>query len=422
MQFESWGASDVGQARKTNEDAFLLERDLGLLAVADGMGGFQRGDVASQLAVNVVKEIVSSQRSVIELYRRTPTASARAAVRAMLEDAFQRACEEVHHAAVAITGEGGRMGTTLDVLLVIGRTAFVAHVGDGRIYLQRGREVHQITEDHSLVAEKVREGVLTPEEARKAKFKNVITRALGVFPSVMVDTLHFELDPGDRLLLCSDGLYRYIGLRELGFTLMGEVTGTTPSELVGIANERGGRDNITAVLALASDAEATDRFVPATAQMDVLRKCGLFQYCTYRELMRVCQIAEQRDILRGAILFRDGDVGRECYIVVSGRMCIEKHGTVLATLHPSQYFGEICFLDHPERSATARAMDDVQLLVLRKDAFLQLMKQDSDLAVKLTWQLLRKLSQLVRDLNEQAVAEPINIESLLPTTELPPDR
>ena len=103
-------------------------------------------------------------------------------------------------------------------------------------------------------------------------------------------------------------------------------------------------------------------------------------------------------------------------------MCIEKHGTVLATLHPSQYFGEICFLDHPERSATARAMDDVQLLVLRKDAFLQLMKQDSDLAVKLTWQLLRKLSQLVRDLNEQAVAEPINIDSLLPTTEPPPER
>ncbi|HCH61570.1 MAG: protein phosphatase [Deltaproteobacteria bacterium] len=419
MLFESWGASDVGQARKANEDAFLLEQELGLLAVADGMGGFQRGDVASQLAVNVLKEVVSSERAVIELYRRTPTTSARAAVRAMLEDAFQRACEEVHHAAVAITGEGGRMGTTLDVLLIIGRTAFVAHVGDGRIYLQRGREVHQLTEDHSLVAEKVREGLMTQEEARRAKFKNVITRALGVFPSVSVDTLHFELDPGDRLLLCSDGLYRYLGLRELGFTLMGEVTGSTPSELVGIANQRGGRDNITAVLALVGESGQAERFVPATAQMDVLRKCGLFQYCTYRELMRVCQIAEQRDILQGAILFRDGDVGRECYIVVSGRMVIEKHDTMLATLHPGHYFGEMSFLDHQFRSATARALDDARLLVLRKDAFLQLMKQDSDLAVKLTWQLLRKLSQIVREMNEQAVAETVNMESLLPAFDLP---
>jgi serine/threonine protein phosphatase PrpC len=421
MQIESWGASDVGQSRKVNEDAFLLERDLGLLAVADGMGGFQRGDVASQLAVNVLKENVTAERSVIELYRRTPTDSARAAVRAMLEMAFQRACEEVYHAAVAITGEGGRMGTTLDVLLVIGRTAFVAHVGDGRIYLQRGREVHQLTEDHSLVAEKVREGHLTPEQARKAKFKNVITRALGVFPSVMVDTLHFELDPGDRLLLCSDGLYRYIGLRELGFTLMRDVSGNTPSELVGIANERGGRDNITAVLTMVGDVGQSDRFVPATAQMDVLRKCGLFQYCTYRELMRICQISHQRDIMEGAILFRDGDVGRECYIVVSGRMSIEKHGTILTVLRPSQYFGEMSFLDHPQRSATARAMEDVRLLVLRKDAVLQLMKQDADLAVKLTWQLLRKLSQIVREMNAHLVAEPINMDSLIPASELPAD-
>ena len=93
------------------------------------MGGFQRGDVASQLALNVLQENVTAERSVIERYRQTPTDSSRAAVRAMLGRAFQRACEEIYHAAVAITGEGGRMGTTLDVLLVIGRTAFVAHVG-----------------------------------------------------------------------------------------------------------------------------------------------------------------------------------------------------------------------------------------------------------------------------------------------------
>jgi len=419
MQIESWGASDVGQARKVNEDAFLLERDLGLLAVADGMGGFQRGDVASQLAVNVLKEVVSANRAVIELYRHTPSDGTRAAVRAMLEDAFQRACEEVHQAAIAITGEGGRMGTTLDAMLIVGREAFIGHVGDGRIYLQRGREVHQITEDHSLVAEKVRDGLLTPEQARKVKFKNVITRALGVFPSVMVDTLHFELDPGDRLLMCTDGLYRYMGLRELGFTLMRDISGDTPTELVGIANDRGGRDNITAVLTAVGDVGQVERFVPATAQMDALRKCGLFQYCTYRELMQVCQIAQQRDVMQGAVLFRDGDIGRECYIVVSGRMNIEKHGTVLTTLGASQYFGEMSFLDQPHRSATARAVEDVRLLVLRKDAFLQLMKQDADLAVKLTWQLLRKLSHIVRQANARVVADAVSMDALVPEPDGP---
>jgi serine/threonine protein phosphatase PrpC len=417
MQFVSWGATDVGQKRTVNEDAFLLERDLGLAAVADGMGGLHRGDVAAQLAVNVLKEVITANRSTIELYRRAPSDGTRAAVRAMLEDAFQRACEEVYQAAIAITGEGGRMGTTLDAFLIIGHTAFIAHVGDGRTYLQRGREVHQITEDHSLVAEKVRDGLLTAEAAKKAKFKNVITRALGVFPSVLVDTLHFELDPGDRLLMCSDGLYRYIGLREVGFTLMGEVLPATAAELVRIANERGGRDNITAVVLAVPELGGAERTVPATEQMDVLRKCGLFQYCTYRELMQVCQISQQRDIEDGAVLFREGDAGRECFIVVYGRIDIEVSGAVLATMRPSDYFGEMSFLDHPERSATARAAEDTRLLVIGKDAFLQLTKQDADLAVKLTWQLLRKLSRLVRQSNVRVVADSVGMDALSALTD-----
>jgi len=412
MQFVSWGATDVGQKRSVNEDAFLLERDVGLVAVADGMGGLHRGDVASQLAVNVLKEVVSANRSTIELYRRTPSDGTRGAVRAMLEDAFNRACEEVHHAAVAITGEGGRMGTTLDAFLIIGHTAFIAHVGDGRIYLQRGREVHQITEDHSLVAEKVRDGLLTPEEAKRVKFKNVITRALGVFPSVMVDTLHFELDPGDRLLMCSDGLYRYLGLREIGFTLMGEGLSETATEMVRIANERGGRDNITAVILAVPEVDDAERSVPATEQMDILRKCDLFQYCTYRELMQICEISNLREVNKGAVLFREGDLGRECFVVVTGRISIEKSATVLATMKPSDYFGEMSFLDHPERSATARADEVSRLLVIGKDAFLQLMKQDADLAVKLTWQLLRKLSRIVRRANAQVVADSISVDDL----------
>ncbi len=409
MQILSWGTSDVGQARKVNEDAFLVERELGLVAVADGMGGFQRGDVASQLAVNVLKEAVGSNRAVIELYRRTPTDGSRGAVRAMLEEAFQRACEEVHQAAIAITGEGGRMGTTMDALLIVGTTAFIAHVGDGRIFLQRGREVHQISEDHSLVAEKVREGLLTPEQARKVKFKNVITRALGVFPSVMVDTLHFELDPGDRLLICSDGLYRYIGLREMGFTLMGDISADTTLQLVGTANERGGRDNITAVLVSVRDSGESERSIAVSEQMEVLRKCTLFQYCTYRELMRIAQISQVRDIVPGSVLYRDGDPGSEAFVIVSGEVVIEKNGNPIATLGPAEFFGESCFLDPAGRSATARSLHETRLLVISRAAFMHLMKQDADLAVKLMWQLLRKFSHMVRSGDATLVADAVTL-------------
>ncbi len=412
MHITSWGASDVGRSRKVNEDAYLLAPDLGLVAVADGMGGFQRGDVASQLACNVVREHLVENRWVLDAYRARPEPETLSAVEGLLEDALQRACEEVYQAAVAITGEGGRMGTTFDALLVLGRTAFLAHVGDGRVYLQRGSEVHQITEDHSLIQERIRKGELTPEQARSVDYKNVITRALGVFPSVRVDTLHFELDGNDRLLLCSDGLHRYLGLRELGVTLAGELDDDSAMGLVDVANSRGGRDNITAVLCAVRPGDGDPPAVPTAAYMEILRKVDLFQYCTYRELIAVCEIAEQQTVPAGSVLFSEGDTGRACYVVVAGSVHIDKDGTPLAVLRPGDYFGEMSLLDDPRRSADAHIGDDgdATLLVLGKARFLQLMKQDSELSAKLMWQLLQKLSRIVRMTNDRLVAETLSLD------------
>jgi protein phosphatase len=140
MHLLTWAATDTGQTRKLNEDCHLLVPELGLVGVADGMGGFQRGDVASTLACNVIKEAILADRPVLERYRTDPSDPNRLAVRTLIEESVQRACEEVHQAAVAIAGEGGRIGTTIDLVLVAGTTAFTAHVGDGRIYLLRGRK------------------------------------------------------------------------------------------------------------------------------------------------------------------------------------------------------------------------------------------------------------------------------------------
>jgi PPM family protein phosphatase len=405
-----WGVSDVGQSRRVNEDSFLLVNDLGLALVADGMGGFQRGDVASQLAINVVKEVVAEQRHILGLFRRAPSEATRAAVKAMLEMAVQRACEQIHGAATAIAGEGGRMGTTLDLALTVGSTVFLAHVGDGRIYLVRGEECHQLTEDHSLVQQQLREGLLTPEEARRARFKNVITRALGVFPSVMVDTMSLELDPNDALLLCSDGLHRYFGEAELAGLLAAPVHPGVAQRMVDLANQRGGRDNITAVVVHAAPAN------PAVAQpnqgrLELLRRVELFQYCTYRELLRVGQVATERRLQAGEVLFRSGDPGHECYIVQAGSVAIERGGVQLAVAGPSSYFGELALIDQPRRSADAVALVDTELLVLRREAFFQIMKQDSDLAGKLMWQLLQKLAHLVRSGNARLESDTLSLES-----------
>jgi len=391
----------VGKARKVNEDSFLLSPEHGFVAVADGMGGYQRGDVAAQLACNVIKETITAHRQVIDLYRRNPSDATRSAVQTMMDSALQKACREVHDAAVAITGKGGRMGTTIDLLLQIGRTAFIGHVGDGRIYLVRSGEVHQLTKDHTLVDEQ-------PEPTNDAG-RNVITRALGVFPSVLVDFLVFDLDVGDRLVVCSDGLYRYIEADELHEEVIEGTVAKVVDRLVSMANNRGGRDNITVVVA-AVEAEAGGATERATLRrMEVLRNVGLFQYCTYRELIRVCQAAEVRDVPAGTVLFGEGDLGRECYIIEQGRVEIQKNGIQLASLEASDYFGEMSFIDVPRRSAAAVACVDTRLLVIRRNQFLQLLKQDSELAAKLMWQLLQKLSSLVRTTNRRLVDQEVTM-------------
>lgn len=414
MQIQTFAATDVGQTRKVNEDSFVLVPELGLVSVADGMGGFQRGDVASGLACNVLKETILGHRDLIDLFRRNPTEPNRASLRSLLEMAVQRACEEIYEASQTIAGEGGRMGTTMDAVLIVGTTAFLAHVGDSRVYLLRNGEAHQITEDHTLVQQQLREGIITPEEAKKARFKNVITRALGAFPSVLVDSLTFDVDRGDRLILCSDGLHRYIGHRELAFVIGNNTGDEAVSRLVDMANQRGGRDNITVVVANA-DTTASDEFVaPVRAHMEVLRKVDLFQFCTYRELMAVCQVAQQLAVEKGTVLFREGEIGRSCYIIQSGTVTIQKNNTQLALVRPADYFGEMSFFDQPRRSADAIALEDSQFLVIDRNNLMQLMKQDSELAAKLMWQLLQKMSRLVRTSNDRIVAETITLDDLEP--------
>ena len=401
MKLSMWGATDVGRARKVNEDSFLLSPDHGFVAIADGMGGYQRGDVAAELACNVIKETITAHRHVIDLYRRAPSDASKSAVRTMLDTAMQKACKEVHEAAIAMTGKGGRMGTTMDILLQVGTTAFIAHVGDGRIYLIRGGEIHQLTQDHTLAAQQAEAG----QPAGDMGGRNVITRALGVFPNVLVDALHFDLDVGDRIVVCSDGMYRYIEEEEITHEVPKGGVAQVVDRLISMANQRGGRDNISVVVCEVEGDVGQKDDSATVRRMEVLRNVGLFQFCTYRELMRVCQIAEQRVAPAGTVLFEEGALGRECFIIEEGQVTIRKQGQTLASLKSGDYFGEMSFIDVPRRSASAVVTMDANLLVIRRNQFLQLLKQDSELAAKLMWQLLQKLSRLVRLTNRRLVSE-----------------
>ncbi|MBD0290745.1 MAG: Stp1/IreP family PP2C-type Ser/Thr phosphatase [Thermoleophilia bacterium] len=235
---ERAGVTDAGRKRRRNEDSFVV--DPPLFAVADGMGGAQAGEVASRLAAAVFREYHGADE--LEPAER---------VQAIIQEANRRIFER-SRADTAASG----MGTTVTAAIVGGQRIVVGHVGDSRAYRVRDGELHQLTEDHSLVADLVRSGRLTPEEADAHPQRSVITRALGTDPEVDVDTCAVEAQPGDVYLLCSDGLTTMVGddeiLRVLAESRSLEAAGKA---LVKAANRHGGDDNVTVVLFAVEDGE-----------------------------------------------------------------------------------------------------------------------------------------------------------------------
>ncbi len=240
------GLTDLGRKRTSNEDAYFLDDTLGLYVVADGMGGHAAGEVASQESVETVYGMVKRQYGSLRALREPVDADeARAACRVM-ESAVQAATYMVFSMAEMDRGKTG-MGTTISALLVLGDFAVTAQVGDSRIYRINNGETEQLTEDHTLIAWQLKQGLITPQEARKSPHRNVITRAVGNRDYVQVDTGLVPLKMGDKFLLCSDGLHGY--LHQADIAPIAALSGDAAVQrFIELANERGGKDNITAVL------------------------------------------------------------------------------------------------------------------------------------------------------------------------------
>src|SRR5258707_6024627 len=264
MELKYWAATDVGRQRDHNEDNFLIDKKLRLFLVADGMGGHAAGEVASSIAVHEIGDAVYNNRDLIDRYRVDHPGVQGYEILQVLEHAIQAACGAVHSRAQAEPDKRG-MGTTATVLLIAGGgdhlRGFIAHVGDSRVYLARQNQVHVLTEDHSLMNELVRRGKLNREHIESSpykQYKNAVTRPFGVYGSVEVDTFDFDILPGDRFLICSDGMYAYVDENELPVQLAAPDVKDVPKLLVDVANKGGGHDNITAVVVPGGDSALHD--------------------------------------------------------------------------------------------------------------------------------------------------------------------
>lgn len=248
MMIEAYGKSDVGMRREKNEDSYLINKELGLFMVADGMGGHAGGEFASNMAVRSVEEMIQKIEANGGSLEIEGEHVGKTDYRAHIKHSIQEASNRIFVESIKNPSLRG-MGTTSVAMLVRGGRIYVANVGDSRCYLIRDGNIVQLTTDHSIVGEQLRAGMITQDAAREHKLKNIITRSVGFQEKVEIDVVIKVPKPGDVYLMCSDGLSNMVDDEQMLEIVTNNTVPEACEVLVDSANARGGDDNITVVLA-----------------------------------------------------------------------------------------------------------------------------------------------------------------------------
>jgi serine/threonine protein phosphatase PrpC len=292
MRLWAWGQSDPGRKRERNEDSYLVDPALGVMAVADGMGGHQGGATASRMAVELLaseladargdfdvavrkqKEVsvrTTEEMPIVDLAMLPPTvpgstdesllpggvALVFSPALELMRDIVRRASSGIYEAAFDRPELRG-MGTTLTAMLLHGGKAHVVHAGDSRCYMFRDGRLRQVTEDHSWINEQMKSGSMTEAEAKASRFRHVITKSIGFERDIDADLKSVPVSAGDCFLLCSDGMSNYVEHGELERIVAMTWYRKLPQQLIQLANDRGGDDNITVVVGLVSNTPPAD--------------------------------------------------------------------------------------------------------------------------------------------------------------------
>ena len=251
--------SDPGRVRDHNEDCIESRPDLGLYVLADGMGGYNAGEVASGMATSLIADGLAAAWIPSEV-ERLSREEAMALADRLIREQIARANTAIFTPSQN-NPECAGMGTTLVVCLFYDNFLTVAHIGDSRLYRLRGEAMEQVTRDHSLLQEQLDSGLITPEEAKSSQNKNLVTKALGIDPAVEPELHAYETQPDDVYLLCSDGLNDMVDDEEIRLTMvtLRQNPSLTVQQLVQAANDNGGRDNISAMLIRVAEPFAVPR-------------------------------------------------------------------------------------------------------------------------------------------------------------------
>ena len=388
--------TDVGLRRKHNEDSLLASEEYGLFVVADGVGGRKAGELASAIAVNTFQKAGPKLQAGVKAFAASPNRETRNAVLGLLDDTANAATKAVYDAAQA-TGRQG-MTTTLVACVVGGGSAFVVHVGDSRAYLLRRGELRQLTEDHTMVNQLVRQGALTPEEAAENRYRNVITRAIGLYPNVQTDTLCIDLLEKDLVMLCSDGLTDMVPDHELVDIMSPQNLAQMTSKLIQAALDGGGKDNVTAIVC---EPETVLDEHAVAERVRTMESLFLFRDLPFHARLRVVRIISEHHVTDEECVVRQGEPGNTLYAVVRGAFSVRVDGKEVAVLREGEHFGDLSLVSNEPRSATIVAKGPGLLLSVQRQALREFCMVEPALGNAILWKLVATLGQRLRHTTKQ---------------------
>lgn len=378
-----------------NADATLVDDVAGLYVVTDGRGSRTTGRAAAELTIRSFQEEMAAGRPTIDRFRRRRDHPSKLALLDLLEAAADRISTRVH-AWASDDPERRGSGAMIVAAVVVDRFVFVVHVGNSRAYLLRRGRLEPLTEDHTAFNDRLRRRGSTGPMSLEAS--RIAARAIGVYPHVEADSVALDVAPGDRLLLCSDGLAYYFDNDASGLSalLAGDGLEEVPGRLVARALERGGRDNATAIVLEVGGPGRTvaDKLA---LRRKILSGVPLFRDLTETELMQVLQVAGLEEYDEGQTIVREGDEGDRFFVVLSGYVEVFRSERSIRSVGPGEPFGDLALIRDRPRSASVRSDGPSELISIRRDDLRDIMERRPNLAVKILWSLAGSLGDWIVD-------------------------
>ncbi|MCO4760631.1 MAG: cyclic nucleotide-binding domain-containing protein [Myxococcales bacterium] len=408
MRGQSWSKTDVGLIRANNEDAIWADDGAGVYVVADGLGGHAAGDLASRITVQSISGAAVQLRELANKADRQGDEASRRAVFDKLQAVVEHANNEVFNSARADEDLRGMM-STVSVAVLARSAAYVAHVGDSRIYLVRDNHMDLVTVDHTLAEELIRAGRMTREELPTFRYKNVVARAIGEKATVQVDLLYVDLRTDDKILLCSDGLTDFVVESEILRTLR-RYPAKPAKALIQTANDHGGGDNVSAIVVRVEEtSEETAATITTVVPLETTQKVTLLgqlffcQHLNDSERMKVLRYIHEEIVPAGATIVTQGEQGYDFFLLVAGTANVTIDGVLVNQLTAGEHFGEIALVSGQHRSASVVATEETRLFRMSRSGFYDLSQKDQAISVKMLWAFSQQLAQRVTELSHELV-------------------